>query len=202
MASRLWLVRHGETEWSADGRHTGRTDIPLTRRGGEQAAALGRALETLDVHFAHAYTSPLKRARETARLCGFPDAVPMPDLTEWDYGEFEGRRTADIRTDLDDPHWLIWTAQIRDGEMPEDVGVRADRARAALLAEDGEVIVFAHGHFLRMFAARWIELAARAGQHLALDTGTISVLGFEHEYRVIDRWNAPLARPRRKNHAT
>ncbi|MGH8426668.1 MAG: histidine phosphatase family protein [Gammaproteobacteria bacterium] len=198
MKPRLWLVRHGETEWSADGRHTGSTDIPLTERGREQAAALGRALKTLDVQFTKAYVSPLGRTRETARLVGFADAEPMDDLHEWDYGEFEGRKTSDIRKDLDDPHWLIWNADIREGETPEDVGKRADRARGLLMRSDGDVIVFSHGHFLRMFAARWMELPARAGQHLALDTGTISILGFEHEYQVITRWNAPLDEERMK----
>ncbi|MGH8273342.1 MAG: histidine phosphatase family protein [Gammaproteobacteria bacterium] len=193
MSKRLWLARHGETDWSAAGKHTGRTDIPLNARGRAQAEALGRGLATLDLHFSAAYTSPLSRAHDTARLSGFAQAEPMDDLLEWDYGEFEGRKTADIRRELNDPDWLIWTADIREGEMPEAVGKRADRAREFLLQADGDIILFAHGHFLRMFAARWMELAARVGQHLALATGTISVLGFEHEYRVIDRWNAPLA---------
>ncbi|MDN5864627.1 MAG: histidine phosphatase family protein [Gammaproteobacteria bacterium] len=193
MKRRLWLVRHGETDWSAAGKHTGRTDVPLNDKGREQARALGRGLAALQRQFADAYTSPLSRARETASLAGFPEARPMDDLIEWDYGEFEGRRTADIRRELNDPAWLIWTAAIREGEMPEAVGERADRARKTLLQGEGDVIVFAHGHSLRMFAARWMELPARAGQHLALNTGTLSRLGHEHEYRVIERWNAPLA---------
>lgn len=194
MSNRLWLARHGETDWSAAGKHTGRTDVPLNARGRAQAEALGRGLAALDLHFSAAYTSPLSRARDTARLSGFAEAEPMDDLLEWDYGEFEGRKTADIRRERDDPKWLIWTADIREGEMPEAVGRRADRAREFLLHTDGDIILFAHGHFLRMFAARWMELAARAGQHLALSTGTISILGYEHEYRVIERWNAPLAK--------
>jgi probable phosphoglycerate mutase len=193
MKTRLWLARHGETDWSAAGKHTGRTDVALNEKGRKQAKALGRGLARMEIHFSAAYTSPLSRARETARLAGFAEAEPMDALLEWNYGEFEGRKTADIRRERDDPEWVIWTADMRKGETTEAVGERADRARAALLQAQGDVIVFAHGHFLRMFAARWMELAAREGQHLALATGTISRLGFEHEYRVIERWNAPVA---------
>lgn len=192
MTVRLWLVRHGETEWSASWKHTGRTDVPLDATGRRQAEAVGREIKHLKLTFRRAYTSPLQRTTETARLAGFPDATPMDELREWDYGQYEGRKTADIRRDENDPDWLIWTADIRGGETTEDVGRRADRARAALLEEDGDILVFSHGHFLRMFAARWIGLAAATGQFLSLDTGTISVLGFEHEYRVIQHWNSPL----------
>lgn len=192
MTTRLWLVRHGQTDWSASGQHTGRTDIPLNATGRDQAEALGRGMTGLDVHFAAVYTSPLSRARETAKLAGFPDAEPMDDLSEWDYGEFEGRKTVDIRRDLNEPDWLIWTTRLLEGESTDAVGKRADRARDALLRNDGNVIIFAHGHYLRMFAARWMGLPARAGQHLALNTGTLSILGHEHDYRVIDRWNAPF----------
>src|SRR5699024_3323905 len=121
--------------------------------GRQQAERLGRGLALLDVNFAAAYCSPLSRARETAKLAGFPDAQPMDDLVEWDYGEFEGRRTADIRREVNDPHWLIWTANIRGGGRTGAGGARADKARDVLLRHDGEVIVFAHGHYLRMFAA-------------------------------------------------
>ncbi|MGH8127167.1 MAG: histidine phosphatase family protein [Gammaproteobacteria bacterium] len=190
----LWLARHGETDWSASGKHTGRTDVSLNARGREQAVALGKGLAALNVHFDAAWTSPLGRARETARLAGFGNAVVMDDLAEWDYGVFEGRKTADIRLELNDSDWLIWTADIRDGETTQTVGKRADSAIATLLGSGDarNVIVFAHGHFLRMFAARWMGLAADAGQHLALATGTLSILGYEHEYRVVERWNAPL----------
>lgn len=190
----LWLARHGETDWSASGKHTGRTDVPLNTRGREQAEALGAGLAALDVHFDAAWTSPLGRARETARLAGFGDAAVMNDLAEWDYGEFENRKTTDIRRDLNDPDWLIWTAAIRDGETTQAVGQRADTAIARLLnnKEERNIIVFAHGHFLRMFAARWMGLDAACGQHMSLSTGTLSILGYEHEYHVIDRWNAPL----------
>jgi len=190
---RLWLVRHGETEWSAGHKHTGRTNLPLTARGRAQARALGRGLARLGVHFDQAFTSPLDRARETAQLAGFDTARVMDELREWDYGRYEGRRTLDIRREEDNPDWLIWRAAIRDGESPAAVGRRADEARDRLLAAGGDnVIVFAHGHFLRMFAARWIGLPARAGQYLALSTGTVSILGYEHEYRVIEQWNARL----------
>lgn len=194
MHPRLWLARHGETDWSASGKHTGRTDVPLNALGRKQARALGDGLKRLDVTFDAAWTSPLDRARETAALAGFGHAREMGDLAEWDYGEFEGRRTADIRKELDDPHWLIWTADIRRGETPAEVGRRADAAIAALL-EDRDarnIIVFAHGHFLRMFTARWMGLDAACGQHLALGTGTLSILGYEHEYHVVERWNAPI----------
>lgn len=189
---RLWLVRHGETAWSADHKHTGRTNIPLDEQGQQQAAALGAALAQLPVRFDHVFASPLSRARETASLAGFSRPQVLKDLREWDYGQYEGRRTADIRREEDDPNWLIWTAVIRGGETPEEVGRRADFAKETLIDAGHNVLVFAHGHFLRIFAARWIGLPARAGQHLALATGTICVLGFEHEYPVIERWNAPI----------
>lgn len=190
---RLWLARHGETDWSASGQHTGRSDVPLNARGREQAEALGAGLAALGMQFDAVWTSPLGRARETARLAGFPEAVPMENLVEWDYGEFEGRKTVDIRRELGEPNWLIWTAAIRNGETPQAVGQRADAAIATLLgnAAARNIVVFSHGHFLRMFAARWMGLDAACGQHLALSTGTLSILGHEHEYRVIERWNAP-----------
>ena len=194
MRPRLWLARHGETDWSANGKHTGRTDVPLNALGRKQAEALGTGLERLGVKFDRAWTSPLGRAQETAALAGFPDAREMGDLVEWDYGEFEGRKTVDVRKELGDPQWLIWTADIRRGETPADVGKRADRAIATLLddSDADNVIVFAHGHFLRIFAARWMGREAACGQHLALSTGTLSILGYEHDYHVIDRWNAPV----------
>lgn len=191
MTARLWLVRHGETDWSAGGKHTGRRDVPLNAAGRAQAESLGRAIAALGVRFSAVYTSPLPRARETATLAGFPDAVALDDLREWDYGEFEGRGTADVRRELNDPAWLIWTGTIQDGETLADVGERADRARKRLTREGGNLLLFAHGHILRVFAARWMGLDAAAGQHLALQTGTVSILGFEHEYHVIERWNAP-----------
>lgn len=192
MTTRLWLARHGETDWSACGRHTGRKDIPLNAAGRAQAEELGRGLARLGAKFAAVYTSPLSRASETAKLAGFGDARARGELVEWDYGEFEGRKTTDIRRDLNEPGWLIWTAAPRAGETAEAVGRRADRAREALLRHSGNVLVFAHGHYLRMFAARWQGRPASAGRYLALDTGTLSILGWEHDYRVIERWNAPV----------
>lgn len=194
---RLWLARHGETDWSADGKHTGTTDVPLNDTGRRQAAALGRGLQRTGPAFAAAWTSPLRRARETAALAGFPQAKVLDGLREWDYGEYEGTRTADVRRERNEPDWLIWTADIGEGETARDVGERADEAIARILAStpQGDVIVFSHGHFLRMLAARWIGRPPAAGRRLALDTGTVSVLGHEHEYRVINRWNAPLDDP-------
>jgi probable phosphoglycerate mutase len=181
----LWLVRHGETEWARLGRHTSRTDIPLTPNGREQAAGLS---ERLAGHaFALVLTSPMSRARDTAALAGFPDAIPDPDLREWDYGDFEGRTTKQI--EANHPGWLIWTGPWPGGETPEAVAVRADRVIARTQAANGDSLVFAHGHFLRVIAARWLGLPAAEGGIFALETATISVLGWEHDRRVIDRWN-------------
>lgn len=192
---RLWLARHGETEWSATGRHTGRADITLDDRGREQAIALGAGLARLAVNFDAVWASPLTRARETANLAGFGKARVMENLAEWDYGEFEGRSTSDIRRELGDPNWLIWTTTIRKGETVEDVGRRADAVLEKLLDSPGahNILLFSHGHFLRMLTARWIGLPAAAGQHWALATGTLSILGYENEYRVVERWNAPVS---------
>lgn len=192
---RLWLVRHGATDWSARGRHTGLTDLPLNDHGRAEARSVGRGLAALDIDFAAAWTSPLKRARETAELAGFPDARVLDVLREWDYGEYEGTRTDDVRREELDPAWSIWSAIIRHGESPRNVGERADEAIAAILSwsPSGDIVVFSHGHFLRILAARWIKMPAETGQFWALDTGTVSVLGYEHEYQVIERWNAPLA---------
>ena len=193
-ACRLWLVRHGETDWSVAGRHTGRTDLPLDQRGREQARELGSGLAALGIEFSAAWTSPLLRARETAALAGFPDAPILDDLREWDYGEYEGTRTSDVRREEHNPDWLIWTAAVRRGETIRNVADRADAAIQALVdaSPPGNVIVFSHGHFLRILAARWMGQPGPVGQYMALDTGTVSILGHEHEYRVIERWNAPL----------
>ncbi len=193
-ARRLWLVRHGETDWSAGGRHTGSTDLPLNARGREQAVKLGRGLAALGIDFAAVWSSPLSRARETAALAGFAGARVMDDLREWDYGEYEGTRTADVRREDHNPDWLIWTAAIRHGETARNVGDRADQVIAALAGASsaGDVLIFSHGHFLRILAARWMDMPGNRGQRLALNTCTVSILGQEHEYRVIERWNAPL----------
>jgi broad specificity phosphatase PhoE len=183
---RIWLIRHGETEWSRSGQHTGRTDIPLTELGKRQAAALGR--ELAGKQFALVLTSPRARAHETARLAGYGSAVQVDnDLQEWDYGAYEGITTADIRKHT--PGWLIWDGPIPQGETIEQVAARADRAIARAVEIDGEVALFAHGHILRVLTARWLGLPAKAGQLFALETGSISILGYERVTRVISRWN-------------
>jgi broad specificity phosphatase PhoE len=187
------LVRHGETEWSRSGRHTSRTDLPLTPAGEEEARALGRALAGR--RFAAVLTSPMQRARRTAELAGLgAGAVVDDDLREWDYGEYEGRSTADVRTDV--PGWYLWTHPVPGGERADDVGVRVDRvlARVRALQEEsgGAVAVFGHGHCLRVLAARWIDLAPSDGRRFGLSTATLSVLGWEHETPVFVHWNEPV----------
>jgi broad specificity phosphatase PhoE len=183
------LVRHGETEWSKDGRHTGRTDIPLTENGRRQARALGQALS--DWSFGRVLSSPLQRAVETCRLAGLGDLMETTDdLLEWDYGEYEGITTAEIRRAR--PDWYLWRDGCPGGERPEDVGRRADRVIAAIGDSDSDVALFAHGHVLRVIAARWLGLGPDGGALLALSTATISVLGYERETRVVRRWNAPV----------
>ena len=183
----LWLVRHGDTEWSRDGRHTGLTDIPLTDVGRAQATALG---ERLAGHrFALVLTSPRSRATETARLAGFEDATAEPDLAEWDYGALEGRRTAEI--EADHPGWTIWTGPWPEGETIDQVSARADRVIARCLAPevDGDTLIFSHGHMLRVLAARWLGLAGTLGGIFGLSTASVSVLGLDHERPIIETWN-------------
>jgi probable phosphoglycerate mutase len=183
----LWLARHGETEWSRDGRHTGVTEIPLTNLGRRQAEALR---SRLDHRFALVLTSPRSRATETARLAGFADvAVPDPDLAEWDYGQLEGRRTAEIVADF--PGWTIWTGPWPGGETAGQVSDRADRVIARCLAPDvdGNALLFGHGHMLRVVAARWLQLPGASGGMFGLSTGSVSVLGWEREHRIIESWN-------------
>jgi len=182
----LVLVRHGETEWSRTGRHTGRTDVPLTAHGRREAEAVGTRLAGRQ--FDRILTSPVSRATETCRLAGFgAQAEAWPDLLEWDYGADEGRTTPEIRTER--PGWTLWRDGVVGGETVEEVGARADHVLARLEAVDGMVLVFAHGHFLRVLAARWLGLDPSAGRLLALDPATVSDLGTEHEQRVIRRWN-------------
>ena len=181
-----WFVRHGETEWARLGRHTGRTDVPLTDAGREQARDLGRRLA--GATFGLVLTSPLSRAAETATLAGFGEvAVVDPDLREWDYGALEGRLTADIREDY--PGWSIWTGPWPNGETIEGVGARADRVLARIRAATGDVLVFSHGHFLRVLAARWLDLPPASGALFALSTATVSILGWDRENPVIETWN-------------
>lgn len=190
--TRLVLARHGETAWSKSGQHTGRTDIPLTDVGREQAAALGAALAGRS--FRRVLSSPLSRASETARLAGFGDEVVIdPDLREWDYGIYEGRRRADIARD--DPGWTVWTRPIPEGESLAELGARADRVIAHLLPLGGDILIFSHGHFLRVLGARWIETPPVTASRLELWTATLSELGWEADRRVIEIWNAAARHP-------
>jgi len=190
----LWLIRHGETEWSASGKHTSRTDLPLTQLGRERAAKLGKYLA--GTKFAAVLRSPMLRAKETCEIAGFgAQAVVDDDLREWDYGVYEGRTSAEIQAEI--PGWSVWTFPIVGGETVEHVGDRADRVIATALAEAGvaakgeclRVALFAHAHILRILAARWVGLEARGGSLFALGTGSVSVLGWERETRVVERWN-------------
>ncbi|MGH3079646.1 MAG: histidine phosphatase family protein [Gaiellaceae bacterium] len=190
MATEIVLIRHGETEWSRDGKHTGNTDVPLTERGREQAVVLGATLAAQS--FARVLMSPLARAADTARLAGF-DAEPRDELREWDYGDYEGWKTAEIREER--PGWTLWTDGVPDGETAAEVAARVDAVIGELRTIDGAVLVFAHGHLLRVFAVRWVGLEPEAGRLLALDPATISVLGYERETPVIRVWNAPLQTP-------
>jgi broad specificity phosphatase PhoE len=183
---RVWLVRHGETEWARLGRHTGRTDIPLTALGREQAASVATRLAGRP--FALVLSSPLSRARDTARLAGFADRVRTDDdLLEWDYGADEGRTTPEIR--FDRPDWTIWDDGPRAGETIGDVATRADRVIEVARGQSGDVLVFAHGHVLRILAARWLGLPPANGRLFALSTATLSILGWERDAPVIERWN-------------
>jgi broad specificity phosphatase PhoE len=187
VASTVVLVRHGETEWSASGKHTSRTDLPLTSAGRERAAALAPMLSQRS--FSLVLVSPLLRARQTCELAGFGDRAEVcDDLREWDYGAYEGLTTPEIRTER--PDWVLWRDGCPDGEMPSAVSERADRALDRLRAPDGEAIAFAHGHILRVLAARWLEMPVQAGSRLALSAGSLSVLGFERETSVLRLWNA------------
>jgi probable phosphoglycerate mutase len=183
-AVEIVLVRHGETEWSRSGRHTGRTDVLLTERGRSEARIVGRALRGR--HFAQVLTSPLQRAAETCRLAGF-EGSPCRALEEWDYGEYEGQTTPEIRKAR--PGWFLWRDDVPGGETAEDVGGRTDRVIEEVRTAEGDVVVFAHGHVLRVLTARWLGLDARAGRLFALDPATISILGYEHGTRVIRLWN-------------
>jgi len=181
------LVRHGETEWSAALRHTGRTDLPLTPAGEEEARAVGEALRGRE--FALVLSSPLRRALDTASLAGYAPQV-RGELAEWDYGEYEGLTTAQIRELV--PDWSIWRYGARGGESGAEVGARVDRVVEEILQADGDVLVFAHGHLLRVLCARWLELEPAEGRLFALDPATLSTLGFEREQRVIQVWNAQV----------
>lgn len=193
--ARIWLIRHGETQWSRDGRHTGSTDLPLTPRGEQDADAIRAELDGIDP--ALVLCSPLQRAKDTAKRAGLTPDEYTSDLVEWDYGRWEGRTTAEIRADLGDPSWLIWDFPVPPGDTPgeqlDDVAARVDRviARCLTWTDQGrDCILVAHGHVLRILTARWLGQPPIAGRLYALDPARISALGFEHETRVIRSWNA------------
>ncbi len=181
------VIRHGETEWSVAGRHTSRTDLPLTEPGRRRAGALAGELSNWS--FSLVLTSPLRRAIETCRLAGLEaHAQVCEELREWDYGDYEGLTTQEIRER--DPQWQLWRDGCPGGESPVQVGARADRALERLRGAGGDAVAFAHGHILRVVAARWLGMAPAAGGRLALNAGGVSVLGFERETEVLQRWNS------------
>ena len=184
----VYLVRHGATEWSESGRHTGRTDVPLTAAGEAEALALAPALA--QVPFSQVLVSPMTRARRTAELAGFRTAQVDPDLNEWDYGDYEGVTTEQIRESV--PEWTAWTHPSPGGETAEQVAVRLDRVVAKTRAVAGNTLVFAHGHCLRALAARWLAEPVASGRFYRLDTSTFSVLDYEREQPVIQAWNVPV----------
>ena len=186
MASRLVIVRHGETEWSRSGRHTGRTDVRLDGSGRACARALGPMLERWE--FAAVYTSPLSRARETCELAGYGDReVVLDDLAEWDYGEYEGLTTEEIRARC--PGWSLWRDGVPGGETLEQLAERARRVLATTEADDGDVLLVSHGHLLRVVTALWLDLPPVRAGRFALATGAPSVLGHEHEWTALEAWN-------------
>jgi len=190
VAAQIFLFRHGETEWSLTGQHTGRTDLPLTENGERRASNLRGLLK--GVKFAHVLTSPLRRARRTCELAGFGAAARVePDLQEWDYGDYEGRTTADIRARR--PGWDVFKDGCPHGESVEQVCQRAERVLESLRSMDGLIALFSHGQFLRALAMRWIGLSLQEGRHFALDTASLSILGYEYsdgEMPAICVWNA------------
>jgi len=187
MSSRLFAVRHGETEWSLSGQHTGRTDVPLLDAGRDRAKQVGAFLTGRA--FAQVLSSPFSRARETAAIAGFPDAEIDDDLREWDYGDYEGLKTLEIRKDR--PGWFLWDDGVPNGESIDEVAVRADRVIARVRAVEGDTLVFAHGHILRILSARWLDQPPGFGRHLILSPATLSILGHEREAPALESWNAP-----------
>ena len=189
MPQNVVLVRHGETDWSLHLRHTGRTDVPLTDEGRQEAERLGQALRGRP--FVRVLSSPLKRASETCRLTGFGERAEYCDaLMEWDYGKYEGETTVAIRRQA--PDWTVWRYGAPGGERPEDVGLRADGVLAEVRRAEGDVLIFSHGHFLRVLTARWLGLAPGEGRLFALDPATLSMLGYEREQPVVRIWNQPV----------
>lgn len=191
MASRLVIVRHGETEWSRSGQHTGRTDIPLDAEGRERAVGLRAALAGWQ--FAAVFSSPLVRAWETVELAGLGDrAQPLDDLREWDYGDYEGLTTTQIRERV--PGWVLWRDGVPSGETIEHVAQRADRVIALVGGISGDVLLISHGHMLRILTARWLEMPPETGARFCLGTGAPSELGYEHEWTALQTWNVPTGR--------
>jgi probable phosphoglycerate mutase len=184
----LYVIRHGETEWALSKRHTGRTNLPLTERGKQQAQKLQNALK--DIRFSAAFTSPLIRAAETARLAGFPDATKTDDLMELDYGKYEGLTMTQIRESV--PNWTVWTHPCLDGETLEHAAERSKRLIAQVSKYEGNVVVFAHGHILRILTATWLNEPPSEGKNFILDTTTISILSHERDIPAIKQWNAPV----------
>ncbi len=184
----IWLVRHGETEWAREGRHTGRTDLPLTEKGREEARLVDGILARRQ--FELVLVSPLRRAMETCEIAGYlSEAFVEPDCMEWDYGELNGKTRPEVRALLG-ANWDIWKGPVPAGETPEQVAARAQRVLNGLEAIEGDIAIFAHGHFLRIFTATYLGLEARAARYFALGTGRISVLGRENGYPAIVKWNA------------
>ena len=184
----IYLARHGETAWSLSGQHTGLTDLPLTERGERNARRLGERLNGLT--FAKVFTSPLQRAARTCELAGFGTVAEVePDLGEWNYGQYEGRRTVEIHAER--PDWQLFRDGCPGGESPEQVGARADRVVSRVHAVRGDVLLFSSGHFLRVFAARWLGLEPGAGRYFLLSTASLSALGYEHNLSepAIRLWN-------------
>jgi broad specificity phosphatase PhoE len=185
---KIYLARHGETAWSLSGQHTGITDIPLTEHGQQNARNLGERLR--GTHFVKVFTSPLQRALRTCELSGFGSQVETdPDLVEWNYGDYEGKRTADIRKER--PDWFLFRDGCPSGETPNEIGARADRVIARLRSINGDVLIFSHGHFLRVLASRWLGKPASDGRLLLLTTASLSILGYEHNLQepVLRLWN-------------
>ena len=187
---RVFLIRHGETEWSLSGQHTGMTDIPLTENGRTMPRLLAPILAK--VTFARIFTSPLKRAREACELAGLGERAEIDhDLVEWNYGDYEGLTTKEIHAKT--PDWMLFRDGCPGGDGPEDVARRVDSVIGRVRAVEGDVALFAHGHVFRVFVARWIGLQATAGCHFILDTATVGVLGYYRDVPAIKRWNAPVA---------
>ena len=184
----IYLVRHGETEWSLSGQHTGSTDIPLTENGKAVARELGEKL--IGIEFTAVWSSPMSRALDTARLAGYEHDVRIDDrLKEWTYGDYEGKTTPEVRETR--PDWFLWRDGCPGGESPEQVGHRSDELIDEVRAVEGDVLLFAHGHILRVITARWLGYPPGDGMHFSLGTATLSILGWEREAASIWRWNAP-----------